>query len=310
MTEKFQGLASLDGPRWFFTYGGIKFDVPFTRQVIELGPEYSAFFSWITSLIFIILTVFIFPRLKPSDPKTIKSIAFWHYFGLFIFSLISFLAAAYIIFVRDEWSLSNVDSYYCSPGPDWYRVLSLSFTLSKYWEWLDTALLIWNGKSIQQIGFLHYYHHMTTVWVFSLTANFPGCDKLGLFMNGFVHTLMYYHYAFRLPKMFRPLITAAQIVQLAFGTLVWGWNYEHCAEFKGLADEQPLMYWSLWAFVPVFLAFFIRFFWQTYVSPPAEPTAKNVTTTNTITTTTTTTNTVGNAAVTQEANNGQKAKVE
>lgn len=270
----FAGLPSLDGPRWFFSFSGIKFDMPFTREPIELSWHYAAGLSWITALAFIFLTVVVFPRIKPSNPKTIKTISLIHYTGLFLFSLISCLSAAYVIFVRDQWSLDNLDSYYCSPPPDWFRVISILFIFSKYWEWVDTALLIWSGKSIQQIGFLHYYHHMTTVWVFSLSSNFPGGDKVGILLNGFVHTLMYYHYAFRLPKFFRPIITAAQIIQLIIGTLSWGWNYEHCAEWKGLREADPILYYNIYAFIPVFLAFFVRFFWQTYISAPAAPVVK------------------------------------
>lgn len=81
------------------------------------------------------------------------------------------------------------------------------------------------------------------------------------------YSLMYYHYAFRLPKMFRPIITVAQIVQLVLGTLSWGVNYEWCSEYEGMRENSPMSYWSLWAFVPVFAVFFIRFFFQTYIAP-------------------------------------------
>lgn len=90
---------------------------------------------------------------------------------------------------------------------------------------------------------------------------------------------MYYHYAFRLPKAFRPFITFSQIIQLAVGTLSWGYNYEACSEYAGLRDNKPITYWSLWAFVPIFLLFFVRFFIQTYFpSKSAAPVEKKAAT--------------------------------
>jgi hypothetical protein len=264
MTD-FQGLNRFDGPKWWFSYSGIEFDMPFTRQHISLPPIYSYALSFLSSILFVFVVTVIFPRIKPSNKDTIKSIAFWHYFGLFAYSTCTCLAAFYVILVRDQWSPSNTEDFYCGHVPDWFRVVSISFIFSKYWEWVDTALLVWNGKTLNQIGFLHFYHHMTTVWVFSLTSNFPGCDKLGIALNSFVHALMYAHYCFRLPRFMRPIITSAQIVQLAVGTLSWGWNYHACAEFQGVRESDPFTYWSLWAFVPTFLVMFIRFFVQTYL---------------------------------------------
>eukprot|EP00461_Guttulinopsis_vulgaris_P001755 UN01755 len=269
MVELFQGVSQNEGPLWKWNYSGLTFDVPFTSpyQRIELGPWAPAALSWVSAILFCFLVIVVFPMIKPKSKETIKTIAFWHYCGLFIYSAVCSAAAFYVMFSRGEVDFNNLTPFYCDKVPDWFRIISVSFIFSKYWEWVDTALLVWNGKSVYQIGFLHFYHHMTTVWVFSLTSNFPGTDKLGIALNGFVHTLMYYHYAFRLPKMFRPLITFAQIVQLAIGTLSWGYNYEACSEYAGMRENSPLSYWSLWAMVPVFLVFFIRFFFQTYILP-------------------------------------------
>jgi hypothetical protein len=99
--------------------------------------------------------------------------------------------------------------------------------------------------------------------------NFPGTEKIGLLLNGFVHTLMYAHYAFRLPRMFRPIITIAQIIQLALGTLSHHINITTCKEFSGYIEQHPFDYLVPYFFVPVYLGAFIRFFWQTYVSAPA-----------------------------------------
>eukprot|EP00461_Guttulinopsis_vulgaris_P000695 UN00695 len=211
------------------------------------------------------------PLLKPKNPKFQATFAFWHYALLCLYSLIACVGTAYLMFSRGEFT--DLNGFFCNEVPDWYRLLSISFMFSKYWEWIDTAILVWNGKTLQQIGFLHFYHHMTTVFLFLFTMNFPGTDKIGLLLNGFVHTLMYYHYAFRLPKAFRPLITIAQIIQLFLGTLSHHINITTCKAYSGYIEAFPLEYSIPYLFVPVYLAFFVRFFWQTYISAPA-PVAK------------------------------------
>lgn len=191
----FQGVSKTNGPIWDWSYDGLNFDMPFTRTRIETGPLVPAAFSWMSSILFCFLVIVVFPAIKPNNKETIKKIAFYHYVGLFLYSLFASVAAFYVMFTNGVTDLNNLESFYCDQVPDWFRVVSISFMLSKYWEWLDTAILVWNGKSLYDIGFLHFYHHMTTVWVFSLTANFPGMFSWGvtLFSPFSFDTLSIYH---------------------------------------------------------------------------------------------------------------------
>jgi hypothetical protein len=80
----------------------------------------------------------------------------------------------------------------------------------------------------------------------------------------------YYHFAFRLPHVFRPLITALQIVQLATVTWVWHITPDTCADNAVLAtfpSAYPLEHATPYIFVPVYFAFFVKFFVMTYVCP-------------------------------------------
>lgn len=114
---------------------------------------------------------------------------------------------------------------------------------------------------------------MTTVCLFIFTQNFPGTEKIGLLLNGFVHSLMYWHYAMRLPKWARPLITFLQIVQLGLGTFSHHINITTCGgdHFVGYIEREPIAYSLPYLFVPVYLGAFLIFFWKTYVSTPANP---------------------------------------
>ena len=90
-----------------------------------------------------------------------------------------------------------------------------SFYYSKYWEWLDTFFLIIFEKYVSK---LHYYHHLSTPFLSYITVFYQGITPSYIYacvFNGFVHTLMYYYFAF--PKgtlsKYKKVITRLQIIQ-------------------------------------------------------------------------------------------------
>jgi hypothetical protein len=206
------------------------------------------------------------PRSLP-PARSVEVVAQWHHGALFLYSLVCFLAMLGYLVASGELSLAGTSpAFFCAPlASPALRLLSLTFTASKIWEWGDTAVLVARGKSAAQIGFLHTYHHATTFALFLLVVNFPGTEKCGLLLNGFVHTLMYFHYAFRLPTWARPLITAAQIVQLVYVTWSWWVIPRLCPAYAGFPERHPLEFAAPFGMVPVYLAFFLEFFARTYL---------------------------------------------
>ena len=196
-------------------------------------------------------------------------LGFTHHVLLCLYSLFACSAALYYLFSSGE--IFNFNAYMCTPVPAWLRLVSLTFTVSKIWEWRDTTIMLDRGDSLVKIGFLHLYHHCTTFVLFLLIVNTPSTEKSGLFYNGFVHTLMYAHYAWRLPKPFRPVITAAQIVQLAVATWMWHISPATCPAFASFPAADPIAFIGPYALVPVYLAFFLQFFVTTYILAPSKP---------------------------------------
>jgi len=188
---------------------------------------------------------------------------FAHHVALCLYSLVAFSAALYHLASTGE--LLSLTAYACAPLPAWLRLISLTFTLSKIWEWGDTLVMLERGDSLSKIGFLHLYHHATTFLLFLNINNFAGTEKSGMLMNGFVHTLMYGHYAFRLPRVFRPFITAAQVVQLASSTWLWHVTPQLCPAYASFHKEHPVEFLVPYLLVPVYLAFFLQFFYEQYV---------------------------------------------
>jgi hypothetical protein len=167
---------------------------------------------------------------------------------------------------------ASVTHYMCSPLPSWLRALSFTFTLSKIWEWLDTVDHFLRGESLSKIGFLHLYHHATTFFLFLNVMNYPSTERSGMLMNGFVHFLMYAHYAFRLPKFFRPIITAAQIAQLVTVTYIWHITPSTCgAPFDSFPTDHYFEHLTPYTLVPVYTIFFLDFFARQYIVPLVAP---------------------------------------
>ena len=234
-------------------------------NVIHLEKPFTALIGVGSIFVYLFLIFVTFPNSKPANEKEKaerKRFAKLHYVLLCIYSGICCFSTLYHIYMTGE--IFSLEKYLCNPCPFWLRMLSLSFIFSKIWEWFDTAILIWNDSTLL---FLHCYHHATTFLLFLLVENFHGTSKSGMLMNGFVHFMMYYHYAFRLPKYMRPFITVAQIIQLAVVTYLWHISPRVCPAYEQFPMEFPIEYLLPYALVPVYLGFFLKFFVESYVFP-------------------------------------------
>lgn len=254
-------------PNWDLTATRLVADIPYFNIQLKLEGLTPAVITYGSIIAYILCIFVIFPMLKPKTKAAIQSFSLFHNAALCIYSTFACGATLYYIYTTGE--LFNFNAYLCTPVPAWLRFLSITFTVSKIWEWLDTALHLWNGKSIPQIDFLHLYHHATTFCLFMHVMNLPGTEKSGMLLNGFVHSIMYYHFAFRLPRFMRPLITASQIVQLAAVTWFWGEIPSRCPAYAGYPNQHPWEFAVPYLCVPVYLLFFIKFFYDKYCSKKA-----------------------------------------
>jgi len=144
------------------------------------------------------------------------------------------------------------------------------FYLSKYWEWIDTYVLVLKGKPVWPPAnsqyFLHIFHHTTTAtvgwlaWRQELTVAW-----VGPLTNAFVHMLMYGYYT---------LVTVSPSVQ-KFGiyiTPIQIFQFMLClASFAPEAADAVLnggaacgatrrcSGWMLFAYI-TYLGFFVKMF--------------------------------------------------
>ncbi|GAA5869211.1 hypothetical protein JCM3774_003981 [Rhodotorula dairenensis] len=97
---------------------------------------------------------------------------------------------------------------------------SYLFYLSKYWEVLDTAILLLKGK---KVGMLQSYHHMGAIWTM-YAAYVTQAMPVWIFCvaNSLVHSVMYSYYActavsIPFPRFLKKSITRMQITQFLVG---------------------------------------------------------------------------------------------
>jgi hypothetical protein len=223
-----------------------------------------------------ILVPIVFPATKPKGESAVRfrtNLRGYHNFFLFLYSGVCCFSTCYWLYADGQ--LFDWHELLCKPvAGTWLRPLSVTFTISKIVEWIDTAFLIWIGSKKPQ--FLHTYHHATTFWLFCIIMNLPGPEKFGLLLNGGVHTMMYSHYWRPWPKSLVPLITILQIIQLATVTYVWTVSPNECpdAAFATAPKDFPLEFMTPYAMVPVFLYFFVVFFLKRFVVTPNRKTKK------------------------------------
>ncbi|CAL5227098.1 g10004 [Coccomyxa viridis] len=98
---------------------------------------------------------------------------------------------------------------------------SYVYYMSKFYEFIDTILLVLKGK---KLTFLHVFHHAwVVVMAFWWLEAAQSLQQIALLTNTAIHVLMYYYYfmcSIKRPPRWKKLVTQAQIVQFVFSFTV------------------------------------------------------------------------------------------
>lgn len=116
------------------------------------------------------------------------------------YNLICVFLAGYVVVGVIKYKLKHPGSFACNETDmteDGYflRHIVWVFYAQKFWEFLDTWFFILR-KSFRQVTVLHVYHHASISIVIGVLLHFDWISDLYLpiFLNAFVHVLMYFHY--------------------------------------------------------------------------------------------------------------------
>eukprot|EP00669_Euglena_mutabilis_P007755 TRINITY_DN2976_c0_g1_i1.p1 TRINITY_DN2976_c0_g1~~TRINITY_DN2976_c0_g1_i1.p1 ORF type:complete len:281 (+),score=84.02 TRINITY_DN2976_c0_g1_i1:28-843(+) len=221
-----------------------------------------------TAVAYLLGTYAVWPAMRPlvqQHRSIFTALRKLHNVALCLYSLFCCTTCAGFMYSRGQLDIlsKGFEPMLCSEDmPDWLWSLNLTFVVSKLYEGLDTAFIVWfkTDSSKKDLSFLHVYHHATTFWLFLLVSNFASTAKMGLLLNGLVHFFMYAHYAFAFPKPLVPLITLSQIMQLAFVTWVWTVTPLRCPVHSGFIRDHFWEFITSYLMVPVYLVFFVHFF--------------------------------------------------
>lgn len=170
------------------------------------------------------------------------------------------------------YKTNGVHSMYCTNGL-WQAGLQywgFLFYLSKYWELVDTALLIVKGK---QPSFLQVYHHaVTIVCSYALQASHSPMTFVFVGLNSIIHTIMYAYYALTVIGVrlgAKSVITSMQLVQFVAGiSMAMPTFFLQGGKCATTAQQFGVAVFIVHA--TVLLKLFADFYRKTYRSKPKE----------------------------------------
>ena len=148
-----------------------------------------------------------------------------------------------------------------TPNVGLYGLVNFCYLWSKVYEFLDTVFLCLLKK---KVIVLHFWHHMTTFALTSVVFNFP--SGAFAYINCFIHTLMYLHYAHP-SKFARPIMTSLQILQFIVMIGI------HVYTYASGCHPAPTLYFPEFLCDLIlclsYLILFINFYLQQYTSKPS-----------------------------------------
>lgn len=197
---------------------------------------------------------------------TFKRLALLHNVAICLFSLSASVGVWTIVrrvYVDEGFASVVCDSTTWNMGLNKWGML---FYLSKYWELVDTFLLVWKRRSP---SFLQVYHHaVTIVCAYLLQASHTPATFLFVGLNATVHTVMYAYYALALlgiRSKLKPLITIMQIMQFIVGICIAASSFflrgGSCA-----CESQKVALAAMISHAAFLTVLFIKFYKQTYTT--------------------------------------------
>eukprot|EP00188_Purpureofilum_apyrenoidigerum_P001534 Plantae.Rhodophyta-Purpureofilum_apyrenoidigerum.ctg18542.p1 GENE.Plantae.Rhodophyta-Purpureofilum_apyrenoidigerum.ctg18542~~Plantae.Rhodophyta-Purpureofilum_apyrenoidigerum.ctg18542.p1 ORF type:complete len:275 (-),score=36.61 Plantae.Rhodophyta-Purpureofilum_apyrenoidigerum.ctg18542:251-1075(-) len=260
MLETMEHLLSF-GKDWRFTPGE-------TALSNAFGP--------VTTVLSYFLLIYFLQVWMASKPKPyeFKYVLVAHNAFLCIASSLLFLWLGAVLILKAFNVKGDIDWMICSAEMHDDGRLHLIYYinhLTKYYELLDTVLLVLRQKPVL---FLHEYHHGATLLLtWSQLREHSTVQWVPIFINLGVHIIMYYYYAMAALKIrvwWKKYLTALQIVQFVIGVTACVYCYGKYLLANFDYSKQPRCNGTDVgaitgiAILMSYLILFVQFYFQTY----------------------------------------------
>ena len=172
-------------------------------------PMTNYLYPIILNILYVLIITIYYYGFKPSKPKrTILSniLLTFHNIGLCIFSLLCFYNTSPIGY---EWFKNGFKNAICNDlivneYTNLWGKWSYYFYLSKYYEYMDTFIIVWKGS---KPSFLQKFHHIGAVigmWIVIVTKTHT--SYVFVLPNSFIHSILYFYYALKVWKIPFPVM--------------------------------------------------------------------------------------------------------
>eukprot|EP01126_Amoeba_proteus_P006545 TRINITY_DN12289_c0_g1_i1.p1 TRINITY_DN12289_c0_g1~~TRINITY_DN12289_c0_g1_i1.p1 ORF type:complete len:167 (-),score=18.42 TRINITY_DN12289_c0_g1_i1:28-528(-) len=139
------------------------------------------------------------------------------------------------------------------------------FHLSKWYEFVDTLILLLEGGRLQ---FLHVYHHIFTFFITWLALHLGAtCQWVGMAMNCSIHVIMYMYYSLKTmgyDPWWKIFLTRAQIFQFFINLLIGiYWFIQNHSQPKGCSGDVysiGITFFANFTFLVLFLKLYFKIY--------------------------------------------------
>lgn len=198
----------------------------------------------------------------------IEKFMFFHNMLLCIFSLACFLNTAPIVYeLFQQYTWRDVVCYKFSLEYEkTYGYWSHLFYLSKFYEFIDTFIVVAKGRRPITLQVFHHCGAVFGMWLLHVTR----CSGGYLFVveNSFIHTIMYFYYAVSLLGIEwknKFILTILQMIQFVAGTgvgLYQVYTFNDCIRFE---DKYAVLLNAV--YTNALFIMFAKFYNQSYIKP-------------------------------------------
>jgi len=206
-----------------------------------------------------------------SSFKLTGPLAIWNVL-LTVFSLVVFIRTApemFVILTAENGFHNSVCRWtHHNPATAFWSFMML---VSKLIEFGDTVFIVLRK---QNLIFLHWYHHVTTLvswWL--MYASYEPNQLWYIVMNSFVHSIMYFYYFLKALKVRVPVVCSMAVTCIQLAQMVGGIAVNVYAYYVMVALDKPKdcdrgifgLKVSFWMYTSFFILF-AMFFYDTYWS--------------------------------------------